>query len=145
MALKKYYYDRDYYQLKLDEVIKTQEEINEEAIYKLSRRELEPALIQSGLSNFGKTIHGSGFAFLNLDLKGKDVYSVRVRLGNLGHREVCPSAEFGHQPEQDHRSRAFERIECFDPNRRFSQPAEQPEALQVHITNSLVQLRCSSS
>lgn len=97
MALKQYYYDRDYYQLKLDEVIKTQEEINEEAIYKLSRRELEPALIQSGLSNFGKTIHGSGFAFLNLDLKGKNVYSIRVRAYDLGHREIHPPAEFRHQ------------------------------------------------
>lgn len=93
IALKKYYYDSDYYKLKLDEVVKTDQEIFEEAIYKLSRRELEPEIIQSGLSNFGKTIHGSGFAFLNLDLNGKDIYTLRVVLGDQGHREVRPPSK----------------------------------------------------
>lgn len=77
-ALREFYYDSDYYQLKLEEVVKTEEEIFEETIYKLSRKDLPADIIQSGLSNFGKTIHGSGFAFLNLNLNGRDVYSLRV-------------------------------------------------------------------
>lgn len=77
-ALRQFYYDSDYYTLKLEEVIKTEEEIFEETIYKLSRKDLPQEIIQSGLSNFGKTIHGSGFAFLNLDLSQKEVYSLRV-------------------------------------------------------------------
>ena len=80
-ALKQYYYDSDYYNIKLDEVVKTDQEIFEEAIYKLSRRDLEPQIIQSGLSNFGKTIHGSGFGFLNLDLKGREIYTLKVFSG----------------------------------------------------------------
>lgn len=76
-ALKQFYYDSDYYQLKLEEVVKTDEEIFEETIYKLSRKELPSSTIQSGLSNFAKTIHGNGFAFLTLNLSNKEIYSVR--------------------------------------------------------------------
>jgi len=87
-ALRQFYYDSDYYKLKLEEVVKTEEEIFEETIYKLSRKELPQEIIQSGLSNFGKTIHGSGFAFLTLDLSNKEVYSLRgiekfIHLQNL--------------------------------------------------------------
>jgi len=129
--LRQFYYDNDYYQLKLEEVIKTEEEIFEETIYKLSRKDLPADIIQSGLSNFGKTIHGSGFAFLNLNLSGRDVYSLRVVSDHAGHREVPAPAEHRHQQQQDHRPGATERPERADPHRCDEQPDQQPQALQV--------------
>ena len=75
-------YWRDYYELKLLEVQneRSEEEKFYDMVETLSRLELPGEIIKQGLYNFGKTVHGGGFAFLRLDLSNKDIYTLKVRL-----------------------------------------------------------------